>query len=575
MVDILDGEVTDLTVIEPREMLAETLTPEGTVSLATRMATALKDIVERQKLYAIIQGRKYPQVEAWMTIARMDNVVAREVLGGVTHNEDGSWEAVVELVRLSDGMVIGRGSALCGTPEDEPWGGTKAKNGRSALPPRSDPAKRSMAVTRATSRAFRQQYCPAPDQLVLTADLRWVRAGSLRVGDELIGFDKDLGPSMHYRRSVVTAAEDSGGELIEIATDLGTTIVSDGHPLVRLRDKRAAVWTHAENIVPGDRLAFMMKPFAEDTSFDAGWMAGFLDGEGSVNAKLGVYVGQKAGPIADTLVADARSLGFELRTHARKGEMTNFTVYGGMEAWLTFLGRVRPRRLLAKASVLWEDRNAMRRRRSAVVQSVRRLGMGAIIAIETSTETLIVDGFLGHNSWIMALAGYEPTPAEEMPRDDQRPIGAHDTPPDRPELERLAENLIGTVEEGKPPVDLQLRQTPEGPAWGFKLKAGNKGYQALAIGPLAETLALLPDLQGQQVRVWGRIEMIPWRKNDKDMPPYARIAISRVQTDELDIPAQEAETVPLGLVPDDDISDLPEEWRPETIVDTRFRELEG
>jgi hypothetical protein len=308
--EVIEGEIVEepraLTIVEPREMLAETITPEGTVSLATRMATALKDIVEKQRLYAVIQGKKYPQVEAWMTIARMDNVVAREVLDGILRHEDGSYEATVELIRLSDGMVIGRGSALCGTKGDAPW------------EKRPEPARRSMAVTRATSRAFRQQY-----------------------------------------------------------------------------------------------------------------------------------------------------------------------------------------------------------------------------------------------SWIMALAGYEPTPADEMPHDaEQRPVGAHQTPPPRPEMERLAENLVGTVEAGKPPVDMQLRiGSDDQPAWGFKLKAGTKGYQALAVGELADALSVLPDLTGQTVRVWGKVEMVPWQKGGKDMPPFARIAMTRIQTDDYTLPAQaEAESVPLFR--DDDLGDL-------------------
>jgi len=145
--EIVEGEVRDLTIIDqPREMLNATRTPEGTVELATRLATALSDIVERQHLFASISGKKFPTVEAWMTIARMDNVVAQEVVGGIVRHPDDSYEAMVELIRLSDGMVVGRGSALCGTPGDSPWD------------KRSLPVRRSMAVTRATSRAFRQQY---------------------------------------------------------------------------------------------------------------------------------------------------------------------------------------------------------------------------------------------------------------------------------------------------------------------------------------------------------------------------------------------------------------------------------
>ena len=40
---------------------------------ATAIATALADVVERQRLYTVINGKKYPQVEAWMTIWRMDD----------------------------------------------------------------------------------------------------------------------------------------------------------------------------------------------------------------------------------------------------------------------------------------------------------------------------------------------------------------------------------------------------------------------------------------------------------------------------------------------------------------------
>jgi hypothetical protein len=143
--DYSEEEPRALAVVKEPDRLTLTHTPEDMVGLASRMATILADVVEKRKLYATIRGKKYPQVEAWMTIGRMDGVVAREHEPPVRH-EDGSYEAVVDLIRLADGMVIGSGSAICGESDDEPW----AK--------RQGYAKRSMAVTRATSRAFRQQY---------------------------------------------------------------------------------------------------------------------------------------------------------------------------------------------------------------------------------------------------------------------------------------------------------------------------------------------------------------------------------------------------------------------------------
>jgi hypothetical protein len=126
-------------------------------------------------------------------------------------------------------------------------------------------------------------------------------------------------------------------------------------------------------------------------------------------------------------------------------------------------------------------------------------------------------------------------------------------PPDRPELERRADGLIGTVVRGAPPADLELRYEPDGAGyWGFKLKAGKVGYQAFATGPLAEALATATDVEpidGVSVTVWGRIEMVPWRKGDRDMPPYARIIIERLSTPEWTLPAV-VDTIP--LFPDED-----------------------
>ena len=145
----IDGDFPEeraLVVRQPEAVgLARAAAPGDLIDLASRMATALRDIVERQHLYAVISGKKYPTVEAWATIARMDNVVARESERPERH-DDGAYEAFVELIRLTDQAVIGRGSAVCGAPDDKPWNS------------RPEYARRSMAVTRATSRAFRQHY---------------------------------------------------------------------------------------------------------------------------------------------------------------------------------------------------------------------------------------------------------------------------------------------------------------------------------------------------------------------------------------------------------------------------------
>jgi hypothetical protein len=148
--EVIEGEVrevreTALAVLPQQPMgLARSVEPEEIVVLATRMANALSRIVEGQKLYATINGKRYPTVEAWMTVGRFDNVVVQEE--SVTRRDDGSYEAFVRLVRLTDMETVGRASAVCGMSDDKPWSS------------RAEYARRSMAVTRASSRAFREQY---------------------------------------------------------------------------------------------------------------------------------------------------------------------------------------------------------------------------------------------------------------------------------------------------------------------------------------------------------------------------------------------------------------------------------
>lgn len=108
------------------------------------------------------------------------------------------------------------------------------------------------------------------------------------------------------------------------------------------------------------------------------------------------------------------------------------------------------------------------------------------------------------------------------------------------------DGLIGTVEVGKPPVDLEKRQTPDGPAFGFKLKNGRKSYPVLAVGPLAEALSLAGLKADERVTVYGSIDMVPWDKDGKAMPPYARVNPTKVATADWILPSEvtEAESVP-------------------------------
>lgn len=119
----------------------QTADPKEFFDRAKIVADALVQLVDSKKLFTIIQGRKYLQVSGWAYAGAMMGVVAREV--SAVEKDNGDVEALVELIRSSDGAVIGRGSAIMGFDE---WIG------------RPRYARRSMAITRAEGKAFRLAY---------------------------------------------------------------------------------------------------------------------------------------------------------------------------------------------------------------------------------------------------------------------------------------------------------------------------------------------------------------------------------------------------------------------------------
>lgn len=136
---------TEIQIVQPDEPGALSLgsvrmTDYGAViAHGTKVADLLRNLINSRKLASNIGGREYVTVEGWNALGAMLGVTPREVS---VREVDGDYEADVELIRVSDGAVIGRATAIVGSDE-KTW----------ASRPRY--ARRSMAVTRATGKAFR------------------------------------------------------------------------------------------------------------------------------------------------------------------------------------------------------------------------------------------------------------------------------------------------------------------------------------------------------------------------------------------------------------------------------------
>jgi len=124
--------------------------PEEVVGRATAIANELAKIIKDKKLFSKIQGKDFVRVEGWTTLGALLGVTPQEVSNSA--DEGGVYTAVVELVRVSDGRIVGRASAECGAPDEVD------RSGHPTWADRPQYARRSMAATRATGKAFRLAF---------------------------------------------------------------------------------------------------------------------------------------------------------------------------------------------------------------------------------------------------------------------------------------------------------------------------------------------------------------------------------------------------------------------------------
>lgn len=132
-------------------------TPRDVVLIATEVAKELSKIIEDKRLYVPMKNGKYVKVEGWATLGSMLGITPKErsvltLVEGEGEERVWQFEAYIELVRNSDGVVIGGASAICRTDEmlNRKGGGSYKRWGGMDLN-----APRSMAITRATSKALR------------------------------------------------------------------------------------------------------------------------------------------------------------------------------------------------------------------------------------------------------------------------------------------------------------------------------------------------------------------------------------------------------------------------------------
>jgi hypothetical protein len=274
-----------------------------------------------------------------------------------------------------------------------------------------------------------ERRCIDLSMKVLTADLTWKLAGEVEVGDELIGFDEfapePTGPGRNPQRKLRTATVTKIWRTREHAYRItfadGSSVVcsayhrwfSDG----RWRSLYPAPGTPGPRQVMkvGDSIRWIVDPWEDDDSREAGYLAGMYDGEGTFlgrgrdRQEASLTVSQNPGLVLDETLRILKDKGFRPVKYVqdRKNEQWYIT---GLADCLRFVGQIRPVRFYPKRRQLWEGRaphGVGDRSRTKTIVSIEQLPEQELVDIETTTHTFIAEGLISHNSdWATAMDAY-------------------------------------------------------------------------------------------------------------------------------------------------------------------------
>lgn len=260
-------------------------------------------------------------------------------------------------------------------------------------------------------------YCLAPETRVLTADLRHVALGKLGAGDLIAGFDED-GPDRRWRTSTILSHREVTLPCFRVTLSDGTVVTaSEGHRWL-VSNGQTVRWVTTENLRTTtarnpSRIVRLTHTWEPDDTWTGGYVAGAFDGEGSLcqtpaaggRHQANLTVAQRDNVLLRTVEAALIGHDFDVRrttrTSGTHGDVTQIRVYGGRAELMRALGTFQPRRLCLDIDRLGVIRTLSKQG----VVSLEPVGEQTVIALRTSTETLVAEGLASHNSYTYADLG--------------------------------------------------------------------------------------------------------------------------------------------------------------------------
>lgn len=261
-------------------------------------------------------------------------------------------------------------------------------------------------------------FCVTPDTPVLTSDLRHVRADSVRVGDELVGFDEYRDEKSgrgsgkrRFRTAVVKNVNTVTKPSVEVHTEDGNVTVCSADHRWLARTSRNNVrysWVASADLTPEHEL-LSIGTWEHDTSWESGYLAGLFDGEGSMQTRASgksctqITFHQKPGNgVMEEFRAAMSKVGLTYTFIPRPPQSTSpcdGIRVSGVGRMMKTVGTVRPHRMWKRSKDIYDGALVHTTSLESTPRVVKVVPVGdrEVVAIETSTHTFIANGYLSHN----------------------------------------------------------------------------------------------------------------------------------------------------------------------------------
>jgi hypothetical protein len=238
---------------------------------------------------------------------------------------------------------------------------------------------------------------------VLTADLKYVSLGRVRVGDKVVSFEvQPEGRGRRYRTGTVQRINHQYQNALKVTLESGKVFLASPDHLWLVKTGSNYFWRSTKSLRAGTRIPKVLPEFEEVDSREAGWLAGIYDGEGSLcllqtssGPTIQLSVSQKEGSVLakiKVLLSSIAEVTGWTETDSG-GDVWNLRVHGGTAKIAEILGRLRPGRLIEKFRPEYLGRIKTPDSNLDTVAEIEDVGKVLMAHVQIDVGSLIAEGY--------------------------------------------------------------------------------------------------------------------------------------------------------------------------------------